>query len=327
MRALIVVVLLLAACGPTTSGPVGAASAASPASSARSSAAATPEASAPPPAAVVLGACRLPVSVSGSQPTVGWLQLPSGSYSPDPTSAAHMSSVNSMIAWDSATGAWVPTDPPYLSPDGTRFVAPITSSTIDVVETRTGAILAAIPTQNQDINTVIGYTQQGVYLVATGQTPPPGLWKIDTASWKFSQVSSDSINWEIVDDTAAWGTSTSHTGVVERLDLSSGVITNVLPTGPDDLQVSGFVGAGVLVVNGSGPLKAAQIVNLDGSTRQVDVPAPLNGAVVGGWTFQEGGEILFPSTAGLFAFDADHSFQEVAANPDVFRVLGACSVP
>jgi hypothetical protein len=70
---------------------------------------------------------------------------------------------------------------------------------------------------------------------------------------------------------------------------------------------------------------AAQIISPDGSSQQVDLPAPLNGAV-GAYTFQEGGEILFPSNVGLFAFDADHGFQELVANPDVFRVLGPCTV-
>jgi hypothetical protein len=314
MRALLVVALLLAACGPASSAP--------------SSAAVSPAATSPhAPAAGVLGACRLPVQMVGSPPSVGWLQLPSGSFSPDPTSAGHMSKYNSMIAWDSATAAWVATDPPYLSPDGTSFVAPLVSSTIDVVDARTGATEMAIPNRNGP-DTVIGYLQQAIYLIRTGNyggVAPAGLWKIDTSSWKMSQVASQPINWEIVADTEAWGTSANH-GSLERLDLSTGVITQVISDGPEDLQLAGFVRSGVLVVNGSGPLNAAQIISQDGSSQQVDLPAPLDGAVAGAWTFQDGGEILFPSTVGLYAFDADHGFRELAGNPDVFRVLGRCKV-
>lgn len=179
MRFVLVAALFLVACVPSTQ---------SVASSTRPSPAAAQTPSA-------LGNCRLPVRVSDAPSSVGWLELPSGRYSPDPTSVGHVSSYNDMTAWDPAVGGWVPTDSQSVSPDGTHYVAPINAATVDIVDARTGATVSEVPTHNATINTVIGYTQTAIYLVATGESPPPGLWKIETSSWKLSHVSSERVDW------------------------------------------------------------------------------------------------------------------------------------
>jgi hypothetical protein len=290
----------------------------------------SPPASASPTPALtpsVFGTCRLPVGVSGNPPTVGWLELPSGRYSPDPTSVGHQSPINSAIAWDPGVGGWVATDPQYVSPDGTDYVAPIDSSTIKIIDARTGATVSKIPTQSPYINTVIAYTRTAIYLVATGESPPPGLWKIDTSSWKLSQVSADRINWDVADGAAVWGTYDTPDSLsrVERLNLSTGVVTELSPASQTSLYVVGFVGSGVLAVNAIGPFSAARVINPDGSSQSVQVPAALNGALLNPWVLQDGQDLLFAFDVGLVAYDPDLGFQVVLSTQNLFRVLGPCT--
>src|ERR1700730_8566852 len=70
----------------------------------------------------VFGACRLPVGVpyvAGEAPG-GWLDLPSGTFSRDPASVGVAS--GNIIGWDGATGHWIPTEPPNVSPDGSTYL-------------------------------------------------------------------------------------------------------------------------------------------------------------------------------------------------------------
>jgi hypothetical protein len=238
-----------------------------------------------------------------------------------------VSSYNDMTAWDAAVGGWVPTDPQYISPDGTHYVAPIRAATVDIVDARTGVTLSRIPTQNSHINTVIGYTQTAVYLVTRDKASPPGLWRIETSSWKLSRVSSEQVDWEVVDEAAAWGiyTTPESSSSVKRLDLSTGVVTQVGPASQDSLEVAGFVGSGVLVVSPLGLVLAARVINADGSSQAVQVPAGLNGAALSPWVFQDGKAILLAFSVGLVAYVPARGFQVVVPTPDLYRVLGHCT--
>jgi hypothetical protein len=148
------------------------------------------------PAASPSTNCRLPVTTIDSG--VGWLDVPGGTFKPDPPSKLHMSPIDSSIAWDPAIGDWVPTDPRSLSPDGARYVAPDTSTAIDIVDARSASTIAAIPPKYQsdfEVFFVLGYTPTAIYLGQAGKNPEPGLWKIDTSSWALSQVTSEQATW------------------------------------------------------------------------------------------------------------------------------------
>ncbi len=127
----------------------------------------------------------------------------------------------------------------------------------------------------------MGYTRSAVYLVSRGKLPQPGLWKVDTASGKLTQVSSAKNEWEVADDTAAWGTSTTPDNIVtvKRLDLSTGAVTDVYKPADSTVIVAGFAGSGVLVTTwspGSNRGLSVVVIHQDGSVVPVDVPAAMH---------------------------------------------------
>src|SRR2546430_8883370 len=165
----------------------------------------------------VFGRCRLPVIVPHTRtqddPRAGWLDVPAGPYSPDPSSNLAGAP---MLAWDAGVGRWVPTEPSYISPDGIDYVAESAGASaataarvpgIEIHDARTGDIVQRISTG--PANHVVGYTRSAVYLISSGKYPQPGLWRIDTASGRVTQVSSAKGDWQVADDTSAWGTSTT----------------------------------------------------------------------------------------------------------------------
>src|SRR5438132_1625889 len=308
----------------------------------------------------VFGRCRLPVIVPHTRtqddPRAGWLDVPAGTYSPDPSSNLAGAA---MLAWDAGVGRWVPTEPSYISPDGLDYVvaenAGLSTATaarvpgIEIHDARTGDIVQRISTGQA--NHVVGYTRSAVYLISSGKYPQPGLWRIDTASGKVTQVSLAKGDWQVADDTTAWGTSTTPDNIVtvKRLDLSTGVVTDVYR--PADLSpgvlVVGFAGAGVLVIsshNGGGgnELSSVVVVHPDGSVAPVDVPAALQHAAPPTSWLQDGPAVLFNTSYpldwpqppaglhgwGLAAFDPGHGLQLLMKNtPADMVLLGRCSSP
>jgi hypothetical protein len=197
-------------------------------------------------------------------------------------------------------------------------------------------------------NHVVGYTRSAVYLISLGESPQPGLWKVDTTSGKLAQVSSAKGDWEVADDTAAWGTSTTPDNIVtvKRLDLSTGVVTDVYKPAYSTAYVAGFAGSGVLVVsfhNGGGgtELSSVLVIHPDGSVAPVDVPPALQHAALGRW-LQDGPTVLFNASYpldwpqppaglhgwGLAAFDPDHGLQFLMKDtPADMVLLGRCMSP
>jgi hypothetical protein len=323
-------VLLLTSCGPSVPAGAGAATpAASPSTS--NVASTTPGASpTPSPAVSLLGNCRLPVA---SQAGVGWLDVPGGTFKPDPTSIGHKSPNDFSIAWDPAISGWVPTNPRALSPDGARYVAPDTSAAIDIVDARSGSTIAAIPPHyKSDLGVffVIGYTTSAIFLGQTGKNPQPGLWKIDTSSWALSQVTKErpGLLWSLVDGSIIWGTRASATayGGIDRVDASTSVVQEVrAPSNTDtDLGIVGLAGSGVLVVNIPGPLSSAEVVNSDGSSQPVEIPPSLIGSSLEP-SLQDGGVTLMVSSVGLVAYDQTHGLQLLVSRSDLFQILGQCA--
>jgi hypothetical protein len=323
---------LLTSCGPsvpTGEGPVTPTAPPSTSSVPSTARAVSPT---PTPAVSMLANCRLPVS-AGNPVQVGWLDVPGGTFTPDPTSVGHISPINSSVAWDPAISGWVPTDPRSLSPDGARYVAPDTSAAIDIVDARSGSTIAAIPPHYQSglgVFFVIGYTTTAIFLGQTGMNPQPGLWKIDTSSWALSQVTKEGpgVPWSLVDGSIIWGTRASATayGGIDRVDASTGVVQEVrAPSNTDtDLDIAGLSGSGVLVVNTPGPLSSAEVVNSDGSSQPVEIPPPLVGSLLGP-SLQDGPETLMVSSVGLVAYDQNDGLQLLLSRSDLFQILGKCA--
>lgn len=304
--------------------------------------------------ASIFGRCRLPVIVphtrTESDPWAGWLDVPAGTYAPDPSS--NLAGATS-LAWDAGVGKWIPTYPSYLSPDGIDYVAagssdlnvatPARLPSIEIVDARTGNIV--LRTSTGQANQVVGYTRSAVYLVSRGINPQRGLWRIDTASGQLTQVTSAKGDWEVADDTAAWGTSTTPDNIVtvKRLDLSTGVVTDVYKPADSTVIVAGFAGSGVLVTMwspGTNRGLSVVVIHQDGSVVPVTVPAAMH---YGGLdkAVQDGPALIFsavwstawpplPDThaSGLAAYDPDHGLQLLMTNtsPDIF-LLGRCMSP
>jgi hypothetical protein len=330
VRLILAAVLLLTSCGSSV--PTGAGPSAPAASPYTTSVASTTRGASPTPSPAVstLGDCRLPVA---SQAGVGWLDVPGGTFKPDPTSIGHISPIDSSIAWDPAISGWVPTDPRSLSPDGARYVAPDTSAAISIVDARSGSTIAAIPPHYQSdlgVFAVIGYTTTAIFLVQTGKNPQPGVWKISTSTWALSQVTSNGPGtaWTLVDGSIIWGTRASATayGGIDRLDAYTGVVQEVLaPSHTDtELGIAGLAGSGVLVVNVPGRLSSAELVNSDGSSLPVGIPSPIMGSLLGP-SFQDEAETLMVSSVGLVSYDRNYGFQLLVSRSDLYQILGKCA--
>ena len=189
---------------------------------------------------------------------------------------------------------------------------------------------------------VVAYTGTAIYMGATGKQPPPGLWKLDTASWRLTQISSADANWQLVDAQSAWGVNGF---TVRRLDLATGKVTDLYRGDPNtDWNVSlvGFVGSGALVETtdmGDIGMQARSIVVLhpDGTTTAVDVPPDLRDATLDGvqdgaafiftvvYPLSPGGTSAYPLGSGLAAWDPDHGLQFVMTKaPEGYSIAGPC---
>ena len=293
----------------------------------------------------VFGACRLPVEVPGDDDRpLGWLDVPAGTYTPDPAGAAAViqerkSSVQVVgdLTWDPAVGKWLPALPRWISRDGTRYV----SGNLEVVDAATGRIVHRISTTPFP-NEVVAYIGSAIYMQAIGKDPPPGLWKLDTTSWRLTKISSADANWELVDTQSAWGV---YGFTVRRLDLSAGKVTDLYRGDPNsDWSVSllGFVGSGVLVVTTYQGIYGIQVhamvvLHADGSTAPIDVPPDLQDATLDG--VQDGAAFIFtvtyplspgqpsayPLGYGLAAWDPDRGLQFVMTKaPEGYSIAGPC---
>jgi hypothetical protein len=328
VRLILAAVLLLTSCGPSVpagAGPITPAASPSASSVASASRVASPT---PSPAVSVLGNCRLPVATVDSG--VGWLDVPGGTFKPDPTSVGHINPHDGSIAWNPAIASWVPAHPESLSPDGTRYVAADTSVTIDIVDARSGSTIAAIPPKYQSdlgVFFILGYTPTAIYLGQTGKNPAPGLWKVDTSSWALSRVTSEGATWSVVDGSIVWGALDGAAGYggIARVDTSTGVVQEVRPPYEIqfDLAIAGLAGSGVLVVS-LPSLQSAEVVNSDGASQAVVIPPTIDGSDLG-FPFQDGPDILFASNVGLVAYDPNHGFQLLVTRPDLFKILGPCA--
>ncbi len=234
------------------------------------------------------------------------------------------------VAWDSGVGKWLPTQPSMISPDGANYIAQ-DAANIQIADARTGSVLRTV--LPGDYNFVFAYTASAIYAEHTGMNTIPGLWRIDPSTGSVTQLqtSSDSVEWAIVDVNGAWGTHTTADNVttIKRLDFSTGAITDISqPPVQDSVALVGSVGAGVLVaLAGSNfGIVAALVVNPDGSTVTVDVPAALLGKPLSPLGhFQDGPVVFFSGVGfGLAAYEQDHGFRILADAPQDMFLLGKC---
>jgi len=312
-------VLATVACGPAS--PTATSVSTASASPART--ASNPSASPLPSGTGVFGTCQLPVLMSGTPPQVGWLDVPGGRFSPDPAGMS-AKSLYGNVAWDSGIGKWLPTEPRMISPDGLSYIPEDHQN--EILDAQTGAILHVTPPG--DYNSVIGWTNAGIYLQHVGKASIPGLWKINPSTGTVTQVQSksDDVLWDVADDSSAWGTVGDPNALtIARLDLTNGSLTRVYHApGNSLMEIAGFSGSGVLVFLYEPPAWVGFVLRPDGTTDQVDVPtnwAPgdSNGLI------QDGPAILFSGVDyALAAYAPDRGLHVLIHSPPDLFLLGRC---
>jgi hypothetical protein len=267
------------------------------------------------------------------------LDVPGGTFTPDPAASVAAAKASNVVTWDLAAGRWIPTDFRSLSPDGSKYVEP-NGSDIRIIDARTGKVLHRIPTPTNAANDLVGYTDSAIYLDAIGKDPLPGLWRVDTKSWTLKKISSVAGLWDAANDSAAWGTDGGST--LRRLDFSTGRVTDIYKSDPGaypGMQVAGFVASGVLVTysdNLAGGRTWMGVFHQDGSMTPVVVPVALLRAGLGS-PIQDGPAIVMTATvspdlpdpigpvSNLVAYDDDHGLQLLTTNiPTDVSLLGRC---
>jgi len=262
------------------------------------------------------------------------MDVPTGTFQPDLASALDAikqsrANVPSPSTWDPAVEEWVPAPQKLISPDGRSYVWGD-----DVFNAKTGAIVHRIPfppPPNHLVGAfyIVAYTGAAIYFAGAGKEPPPGLWAVQTASWKVTQVSSAEGDWDLVDDKAAWGT---YGPTVRRLDLATGKVSDLYQGDPrfdSPVVLVGFVGSGVLLLspNGTGsdsPILSVLVLNPNGSVTHFGVPPALGDGQLGAGV-QDGSAFIFtvwyalepggpPASLhgwGLAAWDPSHGLQSL----------------
>lgn|SRR5581483_1060335 len=325
LPALVAMAFLLASC---QSAPAGTAVSPTLTPGALISSQASPSATPVPPSnqtgAGAFGSCRLPVAVnniSGGTPA-GWLDLPGGTVTADPSSVGV--SPGSTIAWDPAVGRWLNTEPARISPDGATYFDG-NDGRFRTVDARTGATVKVLTAPDTDFVRVVAYTAGGVYMTKFGLNAPPGLWKVDPATGRFSQVSKAQGAWSVVDDRYAWGTDLN--SAVEIIDLKTGASRQVFRSRHEFTDLAGVTGSGAFLFEGDAglPTNWASLIQLDGSALAVPIPDGLRGKTTLSY-FKVGPAITIVGNGmGLAAYDPDHGLKVLATAPDVYKVLGPCA--
>src|SRR5437667_7858058 len=163
-------VLFLASCGPI--GPV---AQASPTRSVQAS---------PAAASSLAGSlCRLPFVRNDTGRTAGFVWLPGGAWSPDPSAGIQAG----FYSW--RFGRWLPTDPSSVSQDGSHYAYSTPDWTIHDVDVATGIDRTVLtgPGQTSGVQ-ILYYASQGIYFDHVVQGPQPGLWFLDPRTGSVQTV-------------------------------------------------------------------------------------------------------------------------------------------
>jgi hypothetical protein len=175
--------------------------------------------------------CRLPVLVprsGGSEPLGGWVTLPGGDYTRDPSSPTDV--VNHVPSYDWPLQRWLPVESVNRSPDGSLYALDqlpgVAPGSIDLVNVTTGTrhVIFSSPQYRR----VVAYTSGGIYLTDTGINPDAGLWLLnpETGAVRLIPGSEHDPGWTLVGARAAWTVSGFTNQTVLRLDLDTGQVSN-----------------------------------------------------------------------------------------------------
>ena len=334
------VVVALAACTGPGSSPTSA-------TSAKPTTAATPPASSPSPAQI---ACELPFlpvpDASAPFTAVGFLKLPEGVFTPDPTATSNLPPGGVQATpvpggtqpwWDGQAKRWIPVDLSSMSPDG-QYYAYLASDGLHRVTVATGAdeLLYRRPKGVRG-GQVIGYEAAGVYIVfptgvkdGTGGviTNPPaqvGIWKVDVAARTAVRIRTSDVVGSMVGG-ALWVTPISggeQEDSLVRIDLSTGQQTPWFTEPGQTIQFLGVDNTGLPIVwtFSDGHLEIWRIALPNQATKIYTVDYTGNPPIFGpemqqGLLTADAHGVWFGAVDGLYIYDAA-GFHKVAATAGI----------
>jgi hypothetical protein len=332
--------LVITACGSTTT-----ASSTSPSPSASLPAAASPSPSPSPSPAASLP-CKMPASlrdVGGNKEILGWLSLPSGATTDDPT--VHVIEAGTLdgqpiwatdhspqlygygvASWSTVTNGWVPVPPELLAPDGLHYAYLHPDGKIHLGNASSGAEAIV---QNPNKLTPLAYTSAGVVLTSS-DIPSSGLWLLDPATQTIVPITprAGSDNWLEVANGVGFGTDSP--GVLgyspTKKVMSAAIVPNsniispsstsqvvyTAPSGDAIALIAADVQGGLLVVN-QGTTPGLVYLSPAGS------PAPFQGlpgvnlAQLGPRHHADAHGIWFLGQTGIFLFSTTAGLQQIAS--------------
>ena len=309
-----------------------------------------------PAAAVATLPCRMPVNLrvdqGGSREVLGYLALPSGVTTDDPTDSIvkvadfPVSGGGTVPFWGTVTspqlfgvglgtfspvaGKWLPAPPELVSPDLVHYTYLHPNGSLRLA----AAAGAEIPVANPINLTPLAYAGAGVVLVQN-QPASSGLWLLDPTTHAITVITqpTGSDDWREVTSapaTAAASGGTLAYGVNSPGGLDAPPPTTVLRA---NLQAGGLLKTttaytaeagttiALIAADRQGGLLVALtghspgLVYLDRNTgpRLVTVPAGVALATVGPRHHADAHGIWFIGRTGIFLFNATSGFQKIAA--------------
>ena len=217
------------------------------------------------PAASAVGAgptigptgCRLPIGNRGTSGSGGFVNLPAGTFTPDP---------HSRLTYDWALSKWLPVPRTWVSPDGLRYAYPEyatdggpASSTMHIVDVVTGADRALrLPAPSAPIS----FANEGLYVgrvIPNSDSPPVGLALLNPESGRLRQIVSTG-SWTLIEPPVAWGVDLDPSidpprweglgggNRLRQLQLGSGDVVAALTMAGTNIELIGFDGRGAPVL-------------------------------------------------------------------------------
>jgi len=278
--------------------------------------------------------CRLPIA-SGDAPVDGvaadgaaghggFLDLPAGTFSPDPASLG---------SYDRAISRWLPVARQWVVPEGIRYAwGDRTASVVHVIDAASGT---DHPVTVPGPSTVIDFETEGVYVaraVPSSGAPQQGLGFIDGGTSAYRQITADG-RWLAVGggfaygqdlDPAVPGPTGGPPGAanrVRKLDLRSGAVTTVASYTGASVQVLGVYGTEPLIAATAGAIYTvfvgASTIVFTGSTGDADPGGPvvIDGATV--WFSSQNAAVWRWTGSGRATRAADVPLRSL-------QVAGAC---
>jgi hypothetical protein len=317
---------------------------------ARSTPATLPTPVAPSPAATL--PCKMPVNLrvdqGGNREVLGYLTLPSGVTTDDPTDAIikvadfPVGGGGTVPIWGTVTspqlfgvglgtfspvaGKWLPAPPGLVSPDLLHYTYLHPNGSIRLAS----ATGSEIPIANPINLTPLAYTSAGVVLVQN-QSDSNGLWLLDSTTHVITVVTPPTAtdDWREVATAPTTTTSSGGTfaygvnspGVLGAPQPTAILIANLLgggtktaytTTGGTTIALIAADRQGGLLIVLTGALPGLIYLDPNAGLRRVAAPAGVVLATVGPRHHADAHGIWFVGRTGIFLFNAASGFQKIA---------------